>query len=461
MNMVRRIGMHAVLMSRQRHRQGEQYVSDKINMASAAEQVSAESVRNIQQQSLHRLLQHAYRNVPYYRGEMQAGGLVDQDGQIALGRFKELPLLDKNTIRQQEWKMCSDTLSEQDWYFNTSGGSTGEPIQIVQDSEYRLWSVAMQRLYARWSGYSGGEPRVLLWGSERDLFVGRENIKLHLLRWLSNELWLNSFRVTPQSMRSFVRKINAFKPVQILAYAESAYELAKFIEREGLKVHSPRSIMTSAGTLYSQMRAKIEQVFQAPVFNRYGSREVGDIASECAQHRGLHICPLTHYVEILKQDGTEAQPGEIGEVVVTLLTNYSMPFIRYRIGDMAAWAGDDCPCGCAWPMLKEVSGRISDTFLTRDGSQIHGEYFTHLFYFRHWVEKFQVIQEDYDHVNILLVALNKNGAEREYATDLKEISDKIRLVLGENCQVEYTFVDHIPPSASGKYRYTISKAVAA
>ncbi len=453
--------MQAVQMSRKRHRQGEKSVTEKTNRVAAAEKLSVASVQTVQRQSLQRMLQHAYHRVPYYRDIFKSMGLVDHYGQVAVQRFNEFPSLDKNVIRAQEWRVCADDLSDRGWYFNTSGGSTGEPIRIVQDREYSQWSVAMQRFFARWSGYSSGEPRVLLWGSERDLFAGRENVKIHLLRWLSNELWLNTFRITPQLMHSYVRQLNAFKPVQILAYAESAYELARFIEREGLEVYAPKSIMTSAGTLYPQMRAKIEQVFRAPVFNRYGSREVGDIASECGQHRGLHICPLTHYVEILRTDGTAAAPGEVGEVVVTLLTNFSMPFIRYRIGDMASWAEAACPCGCAWPMLKEVTGRVSDTFSTRDGSKVHGEYFTHLFYFRDWVEKFQVIQEDFEHVRILLVALDKAADTQTYAKDLEDITHKIRLVLGDACQVEYSFVDHIPPSASGKYRYTISKPATA
>ena len=90
--------------------------------------------------------------------------------------------------------------------------------------------------------------------------------------------------------------------------------------------------MVTAGTLFEPIRQTIESVFQAPVFNRYGSREVGDIACECEAHSGLHVALPTQFVEILRPDGTAAGPGEIGEIVVTSLTNFAMPLIRYRIG---------------------------------------------------------------------------------------------------------------------------------
>jgi phenylacetate-CoA ligase len=259
-------------------------------------------------------------------------------------------------------------------------------------------------------------------------------------------------------MRTFVDRINEVQPVQILAYVESAYELAQFIEQEGVEVHSPRAIMTSAGTLHDHMREVIRRVFRAPVFNRYGSREVGDIACECEAHEGLHVSAPTHYVEILRSDGTPTDPGEVGEIVVTLLTNYAMPLIRYRIGDMGAWAESSCSCGRSWPLLAEVTGRVSDTFVTDDGKRIHGEFFTHLFYGEEWVQKFQVIQESVRQITIAVVPSGSTvHADRRLRDEMGAIRTDIHSVMGETCDVRFDVREEIPPTDSGKYRYTISK----
>ena len=219
--------------------------------------------------------------------------------------------------------------------------------------------------------------------------------------------------------------------------------------------------MSAAGTLHDVQRELIERVFGAPVFNRYGSREVGDMACECDQHRGLHVSTPTHYIEIVRDGGTAARPGEIGEVLVTLLTNFAMPLIRYRIGDLAAWSEEPCTCGRAWPLLKSVVGRVTDTFLTAKGTRIHGEYFTHLFYFRDWIRQFQVVQVGYD--EILLKVVLKDGMlnlpeSKKY--EVQEIEQKTRLVMGPACRIDWQVTSEISPTASGKRRYTISKVVA-
>jgi phenylacetate-CoA ligase len=385
-------------------------------------------------------------------------GIVNDVGAVNFEDFSRIPLLDKLIIRTNYEKLKSDDLNARKWYENTSGGSTGEPVRLIQDRGYHQLRTSLVILQDLWSGYSMCEKTIILWGSERDIFVRKERFKTNLGRWLRNEIWLNAFRITPEQMHEYVKCINDFKPVQILAYAESIYELSRFIEREKLSIYSPGSIMVSAGVLQTHMRKTIERVFKAPVFNRYGSREVGPIACECDHHKGLHIFPLNYHVEILRQDGSPVASGELGEVVITLLTNYAMPLIRYRIGDMGAWSENPCTCGRAWPLLKYVAGRVSDVFITKEGTQIHGEYFTHLFYFQDWVNKFQVIQEDYDLIHILIVPHEQTSKTREsHDKEISIITEKIRLVMGEDCRVEFEFVNDIDPTASGKYRYTISK----
>jgi len=197
----------------------------------------------------------------------------------------------------------------------------------------------------------------------------------------------------------------------------------------------------------------IEEVFQCKVFNHYGSREVGPIASECSAHDGLHIMMEHVLVEVINEKGEPCKPGEEGEIVVTSLSNYAMPLIRYKIGDIGIMQEySPCSCGCNYPKLQKVIGRTTDLFLNTKGEKIDGEYFTHLFYFRDWIEKFQFIQEDIDDITVKIVK-KANPPQKE----LKEIEEKIKLVMGDRCKINYEFVDDIPKTKTGKFLYTISK----
>lgn len=423
-----------------------------------AERLSNDRISALQKERLKKLLIHASDHTPYYRSILSKAGVVKEGRFLGLDSFGNIPLLTKDIIRKEFKGLTSDDIDKRRWYENTSGGSTGEPVCFIQDRDYDEWLWASAMLCDCWSGYSRGGRKIVLWGSERDILMGREKLKTRIGRWVRNQIWLNAFRMTHEQMSSYVKVINKTKPVQILAYVNSIYEFSKFIKQNSLSIYSPKAVMTSASALCPHMRETIESIFKTKIFDRYGSREVGNIACECEAHSGLHVFPLTHYVEILNKDGVAAEPGEAGEIVITLLTNYAMPLIRYRIGDMGVWTQERCHCGREWPILKEVTGRVSDIFLKKDGTQIYGGYFTQLFYFQNWVKKFQVMQEDYDDIRLIIVPQDfiPNLNER-YSMQLGEIVKKIKVIMGENCKVRCEFVTDISSAASGKYRYTISK----
>lgn len=419
-----------------------------------AQWLSPDEMMAEQRVRLTALMRHAAARVPYYADLVSAVGRRQPGPEL----LHDLPILTKELIRENSERLVASDAARRGTFTNTSGGSTGEPVVLIQDREYRDRSRAVAMLFNEWAGYRTGFPMIKLWGSERDLFVGRETFKTTFVRMLRNERWLNAFRMTPEQMRSYIEEINRVEPEFVLAYVESIYDLARFAEREGITIRAPRSVMTSAGPLEAPVRATIERVFGAPVFNRYGSREVGDIACDCSSHRGLHVCSPYHLVEVLREDGTQAQPGESGELVITLLTNLSMPLIRYRIGDKGRWAGEPCDCGRPWPLLETVEGRVSDIFVRSDGGRVHGEYFTHLFYFLPWVRKFQVVQESLRCIDVRLVPMDERGIA-PFRAELAEIEAKVRLVMGNDCAVSFIACEQIAPTASGKFRYTISKVI--
>lgn len=419
-----------------------------------AEYLEADRQREVyrpQQAALAGLLRHCAANIPYYAELIAAGGNGYETDAIEY--LRGLPLLTKDIVRAQFERLQSSDLGQRRWAYNTSGGSTGEPVKLIQDREFQDRQMAIQLLSFQWAGRQLGEPALHVWGSVRDILQGSERWQMRILNRLSNDRYRNAFRMTPDTMRSVLKQISDERPKLIVAYVQSIYELARFAQREGIAIAPQQAIATSAGTLYPTMRATIESVFGCRVYDRYGSREVGDIAAECEQHAGLHVFPFGNYAEIVDEDGQPVPNGVEGNIVVTNLNNYAMPLVRYAIGDRGIMAQPGaCACGRGGQILQRVSGRSIDVFLMRDGTHVDGAWFFPMLWARDWVRKFQIIQADYAWV-VFRVALQ--GA---YRTDeLEEITYQTRLVMGAECRVDFEFVDDIAPSPSGKFRFTVSE----
>jgi phenylacetate-CoA ligase len=198
------------------------------------------------------------------------------------------------------------------------------------------------------------------------------------------------------------------------------------------------------------MRSTIEQCFRVPVYNRYGSREVGCVASECSRRSGLHL-HIDKIIEVLDLETGRPVFDTPGRIVVTLLSNRALPLIRYDLGDIGILTHKRCSCGVNTPVLEKVLGRSSDFILTPSGRLIHGEYFTHIFYGRRNIKQFQFVQESRIRYAVRIVA---NG---ELAVaELGDIRQEILAVLGSNADVRFEFQEHIPPLSSGKFRFTVS-----
>ena len=401
-----------------------------------------------------RLLMHCQRSVPYYAEIMREIG--DDFADDPETYLLKLPLLTKEKIRTHYAQLTSLDLNQRKWYYNTSGGTTGEPVKLIQDRDHGDRGNALQQFYSTWAGAEIGDSKVYVWGSERDILGTSlpEKVKKWGTNLLLRQTYLNAFHMTPEKMRAFINILNTQRPKLIIAYVDSMFELARFIQREKIAVSPQSSIITSAGTLTPFARETIEEVFQCKVFDRYGSREVNDIAGECAAHTGLHVFPWGCYVEIVDGEGKRLPAGREGNIVVTCLSNYAMPLVRYQIGDRGVLSADaNCACGRRGQMFERISGRNDDIFKMENGTQVNGGYVSVLLYFRPWVLKYQIIQKSYSSI-LFRIKKTEEDCDPE---ELADITKKVRTLMGENCQVDFEFVDDIPNSLSGKFRYTISE----
>lgn len=402
--------------------------------------------------SLIQLLEYCKHSVPYYAEVMRRlGDSFRDDPEEYLRHF---PILTKDIIRSRFDDLKSSDLGGRKWYFNTSGGSTGVPVRFIQDWEYAAKAGAIKLLYSRLVGKELGEREMNLWGSIRDLSAGKRKWKAQLINKLANTTLLSVFRMTPDQMRKHIELLNAKRPRLIVAYAAALYELAKFAEQESLEVLPQNAIITSASTLYPFMREKIEKVFQCQVFNRYGSREVGDVACERPGFQGLWVAPWGNFIEIVDDEGNRLPEGTPGEILVTSLINFAMPLVRYRIEDRGILepvkASDGNPPG---QVLKEVLGKTYDIFINTNGMMVEAAHFMPLLYFRDWIQKYQVIQKSPSHVVFRIV----KGESDPKQGELEEIMAKTNLIMGSDCQSTFEFTDEIIPPPSGKHRFIISE----
>ena len=414
---------------------------------------TVEENRNLQRIKLFKLIKYVSQNIPYYNRIIKEYDVQFSEDTI-FDDIKKFPILTKDIIRNHFDKLYK--FRDNTYYRNTSGGSTGEPVIFYQDRDYFAWNTATKIFFDEWAGRKIGEPMMKLWGSLRDILEGGQGFKGYLRQQLSGVTTLSAYRMSAKNIYKYVQRINNIKPCLILAYTSSIDELARSIQEHHLSIYSPQAIMTTAGVLYPEVRARIERVFQAPVFNRYGSREVGDIACNCEKSTGLHLIPDIHYVEIVGDNGKEVKRGESGEIIVTLLTNYTMPLIRYKIGDRGILSDKDCKCGHGLPLLEKVVGRITGNFKNKLGDYISGGLFFSLFYFIENIKQFQIIQEAIDYISINLVLIDKTKL-KDMDKDFKEINQTIWKVMGNETKIKYNIVYEIKPSPSGKFMYTFSR----
>lgn len=416
---------------------------------------SKEDLELFTKNQLKQMLTHCYENVPYYRKKFSHLGIISVN-DIEKISLKQIPILTKKDIRDHFSEMSSRDIHSRKWYFNSSGGSTGEPVRLIQDSDYRNWNHATNTYYHE---KMLGIKRIIakevrLWGNERDIFHGGYGIQKILQNHFTNTVLLNSFRMKDSDIEQYISIINKLKPEYVRGYAGSLFELSSFSQSHKILLYSPKVVASAAETLTQDMRDIIEKGFKTKIYDFYGSRETENLAGECVNGL-LHIFSFNNIIEIVDENNQPVREGEEGRILVTTLHNYSMPLLRYDIGDMGIKGPEFCSCGNILPTLKSVTGRVTDHFKLKNGSQVPAEFFIHLLGVvcnKGEIKKFQIIQEDYNKIRIDVVSHN-NISDGFF----HEIDKKIRVVMGFDCEITWNFVDEIPKTKSGKYRYTISK----
>ena len=398
-----------------------------------------------QYEQLINLLRICVQYVPFYR---DVWTLPEKSAALD-GDLMQLPLLERRHLREQDrFFIRTDRNPLIKFRFLTSG-TTGTPIACTYTLSELRNSMALREVRsARWAGVSFRQPRATFSGRIVEPSPERET---HIYRYNAAEkqVYFSAFHLKPATAHLYIEALRKHNIQWITGYAVSIYLLAKYVLDQSIEVPRIAAIITTSEKLTREMRQAIEKAFCTRVYEEYSTVENALFASECEQGR-LHVSPDVGVVEIVRPNGTACAPGEVGEVVTTCLVRSYQPLIRFRLGDLAAWDPEPCPCGRQMPVIKEVIGRIEDVVTGPDGRQLvrfHG-----IFVNQPHVIEGQIVQESLDVFTVKVVSADGFGP-----TDVQDIQQRMHQRLGANVKITVEQVSAIPRTPSGKFQAVISK----
>jgi len=266
-----------------------------------------------------------------------------------------------------------------------------------------------------------------------------------------NHLFCSSWHLSGQNLKAYFEKFKSFKPAAVEGYPSTMYVLARYLLANG-QTFPLRAAFTSSETLMPHHREAIEKAFECRLFDFYGMAERVVFATECDRHDAKHLNIDFGVIEVLDRDKKPAEPGQMGRITATTLHNFGMPLIRYQTSDVTALRAAPCACGRGFPLMENIATKDEDIVTTLDGRYISSSILNALTHHLTTIEEHQIIQEDVVHVKMMIVR------RPDYSDDdNKFLLDGLKRILGEEMKVELAFVDQIPRTSAGKFRWVISK----
>ena len=398
-----------------------------------------------QNRQLRRLIAYACEHVPYYRTLFDGHGL-NPDAIRTRTDLAAVPITHREHVQSLP---IQDTLATgiepAQLLAYTTSGSSGRPFTIR-----RTWNE--ERALAAFRMRAMREHGLRFTDREANIRNLDHNNRWHTQRVLRVFQAMGLFRKVWLDCRLPVEEIfdalQRYRPDVLIGLPHVLSRVAQIVLAGGRSQIHPRFVAVGGEVLTPLMRRQISEAFCARVFNQYGSFECNLIAWECRETGQLHTCDDGVIVEVLT-NGKPAKPGENGEVVVTNLHAFAMPFIRYRLGDMATQGFERCPCGQPFATISNVQGRMVDYFQLPGGRWLHpyviGDVLSREAGW--WLRHYQVTQERTDRIVLRAVPAPMPPPQR-----VAELTAAVTSTLGPGIEFQVMLVPEIDVEPSGKFR---------
>lgn len=399
---------------------------------------------NYQMQELSKLLDHVYKNVPYYRSVFNERGLLPRDIQN-FDDLKKLPHLTKDILKQNRDELLAKNFKLKDLFLAHTSGTTGKPLQFYQNS----WTAQKESAFIlhQWSrvGFKPGEPLVQLRGA---MISGSNPIEFNPI---NKVLRLSPRLENKKIVHYYLEKIGQSGIKYLHGYPSAIGIFASNIKQYGF--HIPfklKAIFFASEPVYEWQKQIVKEVFACRVFSHYGLTEKVTLAGECEQSHFYHCLPQYAITEI--------EPGT-NEIIGTSFLNYANPFIRYRTTDIALKPiysyCDKCKRNYT-PVFAGIEGRIGDFIITPQGIPISPTILTHPFKDFETIKGTQIYQKTLDHVKVSVLPWDECDSKIIEA-ESKQICQGLQKILGPDMKIEVEIIESVELFPSGKFKWIISE----
>jgi len=317
--------------------------------------------------------------VPFYQDVARAAGLRDRDITQAedLGR---LPLTDGLTMQKDPHRFVSSSTSISSLVELYSTGTAAYGSKSVfwrprdllaQLAHGERDRAVLRRLLGKSAGLvrlsffhpDSSTAMVTRFHSER-LLVPRAAMTTH---WASCEL----------SSEEIARRLDALRPDVVYSYGSLAESFLLRVLHESWNVALPRVWVFGGEAVTLRSRRAIEEGLGCLLYSTYQAVEAGRIGFECERRSGYHVNVDLCHLRLVDAQGETVEAGETGEVVISNLYGRGTVLLNYRLGDLAHWSEQPCPCGRTLPLLHLTGARTGSTLRLRDGQTVHEHVILH------------------------------------------------------------------------------------
>jgi phenylacetate-CoA ligase len=401
---------------------------------------SKKEIKEYQEKQFIELAKHAINNTLYYKKWATNEG-ISSDAISKIEDLKLFPVIEKQTIRENPELFRATNIKSQ-FILNTSG-TTGTPLSIYTDKISRSKHYAFFTRLRKKYDIQKTSKRCTLFG-RIIMQADQENPPFWRYDWYQHNLLMSSYHLKESNLKDYYNKLVNFAPEEIFTYPSSITPIAEYIVKNLLAPIELKLIMTTAENLSDYQRGIINKAFNAPIVNQYGCTEMAFFMGDDGS--SMLIEPEHGIVEVRDDTGKISQHGE-GELIATGLINWSMPVIRYAVGDDIELT----QCNeSGHQRLSSLKGRVDDVLYQMDGTPVGR--LDPIFKGGKAIQMAQIVQNKDG--SIILKLIPSNDYREQYGKDLKI---ELHKRFGDKIKVTVELLDNIPKQRNGKFRSVISE----